>query len=63
MQYMVLHLPDFCLNCNLEMLVFEEREKNGVPREKTCEAKEKTNNKVNPHMALTQDFNLVQGRT
>ena len=45
------------------MLVFEEREKNGVPREKSCEAKEKTNNKVNPHMALTQDFNLVQGRT
>ena len=53
---MVLRLPDSWSNWNLEMLVFEERGKTGVPAEKPLRAKERTNNKLNPHMALTPGF-------
>ena len=38
------------------MLVFEERGKTGVPGEKPLGAKERTNNKLNPHMASTPGF-------
>ena len=37
------------------MLVFEEG-KTGVAGEKPLGAKERTNNKLNPHMALTPGF-------
>ena len=53
---MVLRLPDSWSNWNLEKLVFEDREKTGVPREKPLRAKERTNNKLNPHMPLTPGF-------
>ena len=35
------------------MLVFEEGGKSGVPREKPLGARERTNNKLNPHMETT----------
>ena len=60
---MVLHLPDSWLNCNLEMLVFEERGETRVPEKKPAEERRKTVNKINPHMALKQDFNLVSAVT
>ena len=44
----VLRLPDSWSNWNLEVLVFEERG-NRVSREKPLGAKERTNNKLNPH--------------
>ena len=47
---MVLRLSDSWLNWNLEMLVFEKERKTGVSREKPLGAKERTNNKLNPHM-------------
>ena len=53
---MVLRLLDSLSNWNLEMLVFEERGKTGVPGEKPLGAKERTNNKLNPHMASTPGF-------
>ena len=40
-------------NWNLEMLVFEERGKTGVPREKPLGARMRTNNKLNPQLTLT----------
>ena len=49
----VLRLPDSWPNWNLEMLVFEEREKPGY-REKNLS--EQTNYKLNPHMASTPGF-------
>ena len=49
----VLRLPDPW--SNLEMLVFGER-KTRVPGEKPLGARERTNNKLNPHMALTPRF-------
>ena len=49
---MVLRLLDSLSNWNLEMLVFEEREKLEYP-EKPLGAKERTNNKLNPLMAST----------
>ena len=36
---------------DLEVLVFDERKKTGVLGEKPPGAKERTNNKLNPHMA------------
>ena len=53
---MVLRLPDSWSNWNLEMLVFEERGKTGVPGEKPLGARERTNHKLNPNMALTPGF-------
>ena len=41
----------FSSNCNLGMMVFVERGKTGVPGEKPLEARERTKNKLNPHMA------------
>ena len=38
------------------MLVFEERGKTRVPGEKPLGAKERTNSKLNPHMASTPGF-------
>ena len=38
-------------NWKLEMLVFVEGGKTGVPGEKTLGARTRTNNKLNPHMA------------
>ena len=52
---MVLRLPDSWSNWNLEMLVFEERGKLEYP-EKPLGEKERTNNKLNPHMASTPGF-------
>ena len=43
-------------NWNLEVLVFKERGGIGVPGEKPLRASERTNNKLNPHMALTPGF-------
>ena len=34
--------------------------KTGVPGEKPLVARERTNNKLNPHMAMTPDLNLGQ---
>ena len=53
---MVLRLPDSWSNLNLEMLVFEERGKPEYPGEKPLGAKERTNNKLNPHMVSTPGF-------
>ena len=53
---MVLRLPDSWSNWNLEMLVFEERGKPEYPEKKPLGAKERTNNKLNPHMASTPGF-------
>ena len=52
----VLSLPDSWSNWNLKMLVFEERGKTRVPGEKPLGAKERTNSKLNPHMASTPGF-------
>ena len=52
----VLHLPDSWSNWNLEMLVSEESTRTRVPREKPLGARERTINKLNPHMALTTRF-------
>ena len=38
------------------MLVFEERGKPGYPEEKPLGARERTNNKLKPHMASTPGF-------
>ena len=43
-------------NWNLEVLVFKERGKTGVPGEKPLGAKERTNKKLNPHKASTPGF-------
>jgi len=43
-------------NWNLEVLVFEEGQKNRVPREKPLKAREITNNKLNPHTASMPGF-------
>ena len=43
-------------NWNLEVLVFEERGKPGVPRVKPFGAKERTNNKLSQHMASPPGF-------
>ena len=53
---MVLRLPDSWSNLNLEMLVFEERGKPEYPGEKPLGAKERTKNKLNPHMVSTPGF-------
>ena len=52
---MVLRLPEFWSNWNLEMLDFDEG-KTGVPGEKPLRAKERTNNKLNPHMVSMPGF-------
>ena len=44
-------------NSNFEVLVFEG--KTGVPEEKPLGARERTNNKLNPHMASTLEFEPV----
>ena len=54
---MVLRHPDSWLNWNLEVLVFEEKGKTRVHGEKPLGARERTNNKLNPHMASTRDLN------
>ena len=48
----------------MKMLVFEERGKNGVPGEKPLGAKERTNNKLDLHMASTLVFDngYIDGR-
>ena len=43
----------FRLRLYLEMMVFVERGKTGVPGEKPLEARERTKNKLNPHVAST----------
>ena len=53
---MVLRLPDSWSNWNLEMLVFEGRGKPEYPGEKPLGAKERTKNKLNPHVASTPGF-------
>ena len=54
---MVLRLPDSWSNWNLEMLVFEERGKPEYPEKNLSEQRrERTNNKLNPHMASTPRF-------
>ena len=52
----VLRLPDSWSNWNLEMLVFEKREKPEYPEKKPLGARERTNNKLNRHMASTPGF-------
>jgi len=47
------------LNWNLEVLVFEERGKPGSTRGKTSRSRERTNNKLSPHMVRAQ--NRTQG--
>ena len=55
---MVLRLSDFWSNWNLEMLVFEERGKPEYTEKKPLGATwERTNNKLNPHMASTPGLN------
>ena len=49
----VVHLPDPWSNWNLKMLVFEERGKAEYPEKG---ARERTNNKVNSHLASTPGF-------
>ena len=41
---------------NLNVLVFKEREKPEYPEPKPLEARERTSNKLNPHMASTPGF-------
>ena len=41
---------------NLEVLVFEERGKPEYPEKNFSEQRERTNNKLNPHMASTPGF-------
>ena len=52
----VLRLPDSWSNWNLEMLVFRERGKPEYPEKNPLGATERTNNKLNPHMASTPEF-------
>ena len=52
---MVLRLLDSLSNWNLKMLVFEDRGKLEYP-EKPLQAKKRTKNKLNPHMASTPGF-------
>ena len=44
---------NFRSNWNLEMLVFEERGKAGVPRKKPLGARMRTNNKLKPQLTPT----------
>ena len=53
---MVLRLPDSWSNWNLEMFGFWGEGKTGVPGEKPFGARERTSNKINPHMASTPGF-------
>ena len=53
---MVLRLPDSWSNWSLEVLIFDERGKPEYPGEKPLEARERTNNKLNPHMASIPGF-------
>ena len=53
---MVLRLPDSWSNWNSEMLVFGERGKLEYPEKNPLGAKERTNNRLNPHMASTPGF-------
>ena len=53
MHKVVLCLPDSWLNWNLKMSGFFRKQKT---REKPLGVKERTNNKLNPHMALTPGF-------
>ena len=43
-------------NWNLEVFCFYGEGKTGVPGEKPLEARERTNSKLNPHMASTPGF-------
>ena len=43
-------------NWNLEVLVFKEREKPEYPEKNPFGARDRTNNKLNPHMARTPEF-------
>ena len=43
-------------NWNFEELVFKERGKPEYPKKKPLGARERTNNKLNPHMVLTPGF-------
>ena len=52
---MVLLLTDSWSNWNLETLVLEETEKQEYP-EKPVGVKERTNNKLNPHLKSTPGF-------
>ena len=52
----ILRLPDSRSNWNLEVLVFEERRKPEYMERKPLGAKERTNNKLNPHMESTTGF-------
>ena len=40
----------------LEMLVFLEEDRTGIPGEQPFGARQRTNNNLNPHMALTPGF-------
>ena len=53
---MVLCLPDSWSNWKLEVLVFEDRGKPECPTEKPLRARERTINKLNPHMVSTPGF-------
>ena len=54
---MVPCVPNSRSNCNLAVLVFEERGKpECTAKKKTLGAKERTNNKLNPHMASMLGF-------
>ena len=53
---MDLRLPDSWPNWNLELLVFDEKGKPEYPEEKPLGAKERTDNKLNPHIASTPGF-------
>ena len=56
---MVLRLSDFWSNLNLKMLVFEERGKSKYPeKNRGGGARERADNKLNPHMASTPGFEL-----
>ena len=46
----------FLIELDMEMLVFEEPGKTGVPGEKPLGARERTNNKLDPHMASIPGF-------
>ena len=52
---MALRPADSWSNWNLEMLILP-REENGVPRDKPLRAKERTNNKLDPHEASMPGF-------
>ena len=46
----------FQIELELESVGFQGEEKTGVPGEKPLGARERTNNKLNPHMASTPRF-------